>query len=66
MNFSKGQLIFALLFLVAFIVFMVFSYRKDKGSDKNYFKGTYKIIVTIIVVSTLLFLFVTLKSLHYF
>lgn len=37
--FSKGQLIFAVLFLIAFIFFIVRAYKKDSNLHKRNFKG---------------------------
>ena len=38
--FTKGQLIFASFFIVAFTLFMVWSYRKDTKNHKKYYKNT--------------------------
>lgn len=38
--FSKGQLIFAGFFVVAFIILMIWSYRKDIINHKKYYKNT--------------------------
>jgi len=38
--FTKGQLIFAAFFVVAFIILMVWSYRKDIKSHKKHYKNT--------------------------
>tara|TARA_B110000285_G_scaffold231243_1_gene299519 strand:- start:4079 stop:4264 length:186 start_codon:yes stop_codon:yes gene_type:complete len=43
--FSFGQLIFALCFFIVFIGVIIFSYKTDKKSQPNYFKGSYKILV---------------------
>jgi len=40
--FTKGQLIFAVFFIVAFIGLMVFSYRKDAKSHKLFYDNTPK------------------------
>ncbi len=37
--FTKGQLIFAAFFVVAFIILMVWSYRKDIKSHKMHYKN---------------------------
>ncbi len=47
--FSTGQLIFALFFVVAFIIVMIFSYRKDKQLHQKYFKGSKWILVGFIL-----------------
>ncbi len=38
--FTKGQLIFAGFFVVAFIILMIFSYRKDIKNHQKYYKNT--------------------------
>jgi heme/copper-type cytochrome/quinol oxidase subunit 2 len=43
--FSFGQLIFALLFVIAFTLIIILSYRSDKKKQPNYFKGSYKIVI---------------------
>ncbi|WP_338648120.1 hypothetical protein V5J73_05295 [Flavobacterium sp. KS-LB2] len=43
--FSQGQLVFAGLFLVAFIIAAIYSYRKDLKIHKEFYKGNYKILI---------------------
>jgi len=53
--FSKGQIIFATLFVLVFIFAMVLSYKKDKKlHDKNY-KGAKWVGVAFIIFITILF-----------
>jgi cytochrome bd-type quinol oxidase subunit 1 len=61
--FSKGQLIFAIVFFVAFVVGISFAYFKDKSSNKDLFKGSYKILLFILFVFVALFALVKLKHL---
>ena len=46
--FSKGQLIFAICFLIVFIIIMVFMYRKDLKLHKRYYKGSTWILLAFI------------------
>ena len=48
--FSKGQIIFALLFFLSFVIAMYWSYSKDKAKNKDFFKGSYKVILFVILV----------------
>lgn len=48
--FTKGQLIFAACFVVAFAILMIWSYRKDLKIHKQYYKNTYIILITIFLV----------------
>ena len=53
--FSKGQLIFACFFIIAFVITMIFSYKKDKMLHKEFYKGSYKILIGFLVFIALLF-----------
>ena len=57
--FSTGQLIFAGLFLIAFIIIMIFSYRKDTQLHKKYYKGSIYVLIGFIIFILLLFLIKT-------
>jgi hypothetical protein len=61
--FSKGQLIFALVFFIAFVVGITWAYRKDKAGNKNLFKGSYKVLLFSLFVFFALYGIVKLK--HY-
>nr|WP_103865562.1 hypothetical protein [Aquimarina sp. I32.4] len=53
--FSQGQLVFAGFFVVAFIIIMVFSYRKDLKLHRKYYRGSLFILVGFIIFILLLF-----------
>jgi cytochrome bd-type quinol oxidase subunit 1 len=53
--FSQGQLIFGGFFLVAFIIAMIFSYRKDIKIHKEFYKGNYKILLGFLLFIGILF-----------
>ncbi|WP_299437878.1 hypothetical protein [uncultured Aquimarina sp.] len=53
--FSTGQWIFAGCFVVAFIILMVFSYRKDLKLHRKYYKGSIFILIGFIIFILLLF-----------
>ncbi len=53
--FSQGQLIFAGFFVVAFIILMIFSYRKDIKLHRKYYKGSLFILIGFIIFILLLF-----------
>lgn len=57
--FSTGQLVFAGIFVVAFIILMIFSYRKDIQLHRKYYKGTIFILIGFIIFILLLFLLKT-------
>ncbi|MEO8253787.1 MAG: hypothetical protein ABI554_05310 [Flavobacterium sp.] len=53
--FSQGQLLFAVCFLIAFIIVMIFSYRKDIKIHQLFYKGNYKILIGFFIFIGLLF-----------
>ncbi|AXT53245.1 hypothetical protein D1818_21330 [Aquimarina sp. BL5] len=57
--FSTGQLIFAGCFVVAFIILMIFSYRKDLKLHRKYYKGSIFILIGFIIFILLLFVLKT-------
>ena len=48
--FSKGQLIFAAFFVVAFSIAMVWSYRKDIKIHKKHYKNTFLVVIAIFLI----------------
>ncbi|MHA7864370.1 hypothetical protein [Flagellimonas marinaquae] len=54
--FSTGQLIFAALFFIAFVVIIAFSYRKDKKLHKKNYKGVIWILLSFIIFIIILFI----------
>ncbi|MBW1295608.1 hypothetical protein GBO31_08855 [Aquimarina litoralis] len=53
--FSTGQLIFAGCFVVAFVVLMIISYRKDLKLHRKYYKGSIFILIGFIIFIFMLF-----------
>ena len=54
--FSPGQKIFALLFIVAFVVIIAISYRKDKKIHLRQFRGSKWILIGFLVFMAILLL----------
>jgi len=54
--FSTGQIIFAALFFIAFVVIISLSYRKDKKLHKKNYKGVIWILISFITFIIILFL----------
>lgn len=55
--FSTGQLVFALLFFVAFVIVIVLSYQKDKKLHQRNYKGSAKwILISFVSFIIILFL----------
>ncbi|MFL5762393.1 MAG: hypothetical protein ACJ77K_00540 [Bacteroidia bacterium] len=61
--FSRGQLIFALVFFICFVIGIIWAYRKDKGGNKAFFKGSYKVLLFSLFVFFALYGLVKLKHL---
>ena len=40
--FTTGRIIFAIIFIIAFIIFMVISYKKDAKNHEVYYKNAAK------------------------
>lgn len=59
--FSRGQLIFAGFFVVAFIALMIWSYRKDIKSHRLHYKNAgYKVGVACVLI---IFIFIVVRVL---
>ena len=54
--FSQGQWIFAGCFFVAFVIAIIFAYRKDIKIHKKFYKGNYKILIAFLVFIGILFM----------
>ena len=54
--FSKGQLVFAILFAITFVVIIVRSYRKDRNLHRRNFKGVGWVGLTFVLFIIILFL----------
>ena len=46
--FTEGQKIFALVFVVSFVVFIGFQFYKDRKKNPKLFKGTYWVVLAVI------------------
>ena len=53
--FSTGQMIFAALFAIAFIVVIILSYKKDKKMHKKNYKGVVWILISFAAFIIILF-----------
>ena len=52
--FTKGQLIFAIFFVITFTIIIVISYKKDLKFLKNTYKGVRWILIGFIIFFSLL------------
>jgi hypothetical protein len=60
--FSTGQLIFAILFLIAFVAVISYTYRKDLKLHKRYYSGTIWVLIAFVgfiaLIATIKFIFI--------
>lgn len=55
MDFTTGQIVFAVLFFIAFVVIITISYRKDLKLHQKYYTGTFYILLGFLLFIGLLF-----------
>ena len=61
--FSEGQLIFAVLFAITFILVVIFSYRKDRNLHRKTYRGVKWVLLTFLAFVIILFIIkYTLKN----
>ena len=46
--FSSGQQLFALIFIIAFVILIGYQFYKDSRKNKKMFKGTYWILIAVV------------------
>ncbi len=54
--FTTGQLIFAVLFAITFLLIITFSYKKDKKIHLKNYKGVIWVLVSFLIFLVFLFL----------
>ena len=61
--FSKGQVVFGIIFLIAFIIILVFAYRKDIKMHRRYYKGVLWVLIAFLsfigLIATIKFVFMS-------
>lgn len=56
-NITPGHWIFALLFALTFIGYLVWAYRKDLRLHRIYYRRSYIVLLTLLIGAALLYLF---------
>ncbi len=46
--FSKGQIVFGILFAIVFIIILFFAYKKDIKIHRRFYKGTFWVLLAFI------------------
>lgn len=54
--FSQGQLAFAGIFIVAFVIAMIFTYKKDLKLHRVFYKGSLWVLAGFLIFIGLLFI----------
>ncbi len=54
--FSKGQLIFTILFIISFVIILIISYQKDKKAHFKNYKGIVWVLVGFLLFLSTLFI----------
>lgn len=57
-EFTTGRIIFAVLFVIAFVIMMIFSYKKDAKNNQKYYKNT-ALYVAVGIIATIGLLFLS-------
>ena len=50
MHFSHGQISFIVFFVAVFSIALIWAYKKDRPTNSRYYHGTWKILLTVIIV----------------
>ena len=53
--FTKGRIIFAIIFIIAFVIFMVISYKKDSKNHQVYYKYAAKKVAIYGTIAIIIF-----------
>ncbi len=53
--FTRGQLIFAVFFLIVFVAASIYVYRKDKTLHRQHYKGSYRVLIGFLIFIAFLF-----------
>jgi cbb3-type cytochrome oxidase subunit 3 len=46
---TRGQIIFAIVFFLCFVVGMIWAYRSDRKVNRTYYRGVYLVLLALIV-----------------
>ena len=64
MKFTPGQIAFVIFFVAIFIAAQIWSYRKDKNTNRKFYSGTWKVLIALIAVLVSLFFIMRLAKTH--
>ena len=53
--FTKGRIIFAIIFIIALVIFMIISYKKDSKNHQAYYKDAAKTVAIYGTIAIIIF-----------
>jgi hypothetical protein len=56
-NITTGHWIFAGVFMLAFVTYLIWSYRKDLKLHKVHYQGTFYLMAGIVIIAFLFYVF---------
>jgi hypothetical protein len=60
--FTTGRIIFVSIFCLAFLIMLIWSYRKEKKLNKVHFSNAYKILIGLLLFLILQFIIVKIRK----
>ncbi len=60
--FTTGKVVFIIVFLIAFIAMLIYSYRKEYKTLRIHYKKTYWVLIGLITFMLALFFIVKMKK----
>ncbi len=64
--FTTGRIIFAIIFVIVFVAFMVISYRKDAKSHEAYYKNAAKKVAIYGTLAIIIFIALRIMTGYFF
>jgi amino acid transporter len=64
MKFTAGQIAFVIFFVVVFIGAQIYSYRKDKSTNRKYYSGSWKVLIALAAVMVSLYFIIRFAQKH--
>lgn len=64
MKFTPGQIAFVIFFVLIFVGAQIWSYRKDKTTNRKYYSGAWKVLIALVAVLVSLFFIMKFAQKH--
>lgn len=56
--FTTGRIVFSVIFITAFVVFLIWAYVKDARLQRKYYKGTGYVLLILVIIWLIFYAFV--------